>query len=426
MPSSRRLPALAAVQGALLIGMTVLLIQPQDVPDPFGVGSSLSWTLICVLAALPTLIDSARHGGLPRTRLDPFVWLYVVCFLVVFPFSVGRHTSALWMMSLLANVLVFYAAATTVRDMESLIGAMFLTLVVGIAVLQIIAIDFHAEQGLLARISEYDRPEGWSGYPELGLIVCVQIAILIALFQAVRDAPWRAAIVLVVAVSVVELIFLFSRMAWVTAAALLAVSAAAGTPINRVWKPALGALIVAALVVVGIAGSATGRNLLVSLTERTASASRLVIWERTARMIEDHPLVGVGAGNFQAVFEPVYNPMLNEDLRRGGHAHNLWLQEAAELGVITAIAYIALWIAALISAARLSRASWIGAAAFLMIVAMAVRNMGDYMFFSTGGTQARLHTLLWLVWGVVGGYRFASAPATTSIPTAADLEAVKA
>jgi putative inorganic carbon (HCO3(-)) transporter len=320
---------------------------------------------------------------------------------------------------------VFYAAAATVRDMESLIGAMFLTIVVGVAVLQIMAIDFHAEQGLLTRISEYDRPEGWSGYPELGLIVCVQIAILIALFQAARFAPWRIAVVLVIAVSVVELIFLFSRMAWVTAAALLAVSAAAGTPIGRVWKPVLGALIVAALVVAGIGWSATGRNLLVSLTERTASASRLAIWERTTRMIEDHPLVGVGAGNFQAVFEPVYNPMLNEDLRRGGHAHNLWLQEAAELGVITAVAYIALWIAALISAARLSRASWIGAAAFLMIVAMAVRNMGDYMFFSTGGTQARLHTLLWLVWGVVGGYRFAYAAATTSVP-AADLEAVKA
>src|SRR4029077_9360800 len=127
--------------------------------------------------------------------------------------------------------------------------------------------------------------------------------------------------------------------------------------------------------------STTGRNLLVSLTERTASASRLDIWERPTTMIEDHPLFGVGGGNFQAIFEPVYNPMLNEDVRRGGHAHNLWLQEAAELGVVTALAYIALWIAALISAARLSRASWIGAAAFLMVVAMAVRNMGDYMFF---------------------------------------------
>ena len=424
MPSSRRSPALVAVQGALLIGMTILLIQPKDVPDPLALGSSLSWTLICVIAALPTLIESTRHGGLPRTRLDPFVWLYVVCFLVVFPFSLGRNTSALWVMSLLANVLVFYAAAATVRDAEPLIGVMFLTIVIGVAVLQVMAIDFHAEQGILTRITEYDRPEGWSGYPELGLIVCVQIAILIALFQAVRGAPWRAAIGLVIAVSVVELIFLFSRMAWVTAAALLAVSVAAGTPVGRVWKPALGALIVAVIVALAIAQTTTGRHLLVSLTERTASASRLDIWERTTKMIEDHPLVGVGAGNFQAVFEPVYNPMLNEDLRRGGHAHNLWLQEAAELGVITAIAYIVLWVAALIQAARLSSTSWIAAAAFLMVVAIAVRNMGDYMFFSTGGTQARLHTLLWLVWGVVGGYRLVPSAATSA--PASELEAVKA
>jgi O-antigen ligase len=424
MPSSRRSPALVGVQGALLIGMTVLLIQPKDVPDPLGVGSSLSWTLICVIAALPMLVESTLHGGLPRTRLDLFVWLYVACFLVVFPFSLGRNTSALWVMSLLGNVLVFYAAAATVRDTEPAIGVMFLTIVVGVAVLQIMAFDFHAEQGILTRITEYDRPEGWSGYPELGLIVCVQIAILIALFQTVHAAPWRVAIGLVIAVSVVELIFLFSRMAWVTAGALLAVSVAAGTSIGRVWKPALGAVIVAAIVGVAIAQSSTGRNLLVSLTERTASASRLVIWERTTKMIEDHPLVGVGAGNFQAVFEPVYNPMLNEDLRRGGHAHNLWLQEAAELGIITALAYIALWLAALINAARLSSVSWIGAAAFLIVVAMAVRNMGDYMFFSTGGTQARLHTLLWLVWGVVGGYRFVHT-AATSVP-APDLEAVKA
>jgi len=423
MPSSRRSPALVAIQGALLVGMTALLIQPKEVPDPFGVGRSLAWTLICVIVALPVLVESTLHRELPRTRLDPFVWLYVVCFVVVFPFSVGRNTSALWVMSLLGNVLVFYAAAVTVRDTEPLIGALFLTIVIGVAVLQIMAIYFHAEQGLLARISEYDRPEGWSGYPELGLILCVQIAILIALFQTVRGAPWRVAVGLVIAVSLVELIFLFSRMAWVTAAAVLAVSVAAGAPFGRVWKPALAAIIVAVLVVVGIAQSTTGRHLLVSLTERTASASRLDIWKRTAQMIGDHPFVGVGAGNFQAIFEPVYNPMLNEDLRRGGHAHNLWLQEAAELGIVTAIAYVVLWLAVLFNAARLSGVSWIGAAAFLMVVAMAVRNMGDYMFFSTGGAQARLHTLLWLVWGVVGGFRIVHG-AATSVPRP-EMEAVK-
>jgi hypothetical protein len=81
MPSSRRSPALVAVQGASLIAMTILLIQPQGVPDPFGVGASLSWTLICDCR----VADAGRltiHGGMPRTKLDPFS--DDGCFLVVF------------------------------------------------------------------------------------------------------------------------------------------------------------------------------------------------------------------------------------------------------------------------------------------------------------------------------------------------------
>src|SRR5262249_32016838 len=162
---------------------------------------------------------------------DPFLWVYVACFLVVFPFSQGRLTSALWLMSLFANVLVFYAAAAMVRDAASVIGVVFLTIVLGVAVLQIMATDFHLEQGLLTRITDYDRPEGWSGYPELGFLVCIQMAILIALLQTSRGWWSRVAISLVIAISVVELIFLFSRMAWVTAAGLLVVSVMAGKPL---------------------------------------------------------------------------------------------------------------------------------------------------------------------------------------------------
>ena len=45
---------------------------------------------------------------------------------------------------------------------------------------------------------------------------------------------------------------------------------------------------------------------------------------------------------------------------------------------------------------------WIQRAAFLVVVAIAMRSMGDYMFFTTGGAPGRLHTLLWMVWGVIG------------------------
>jgi O-antigen ligase len=342
----------------------------------------------------------------------------------VLPFSQGRMVSVVWLVSLMANVLVLYAAAATVRGAEPLVGVMLLTIVVGVAVLQLMALEFHIEQGLLTRIAEYDRPEGWSGYPELGFLICIQMAILIALLQTVHRRWLQAAIGVVIAVSVFELIFLFSRMAWVTAAALLAAAVVAGKPLGRVWKPAVLGAIVAALVAVAIAQSTTGRRLLVSLTARTVSDSRLDIWRKTTRMIEDYPVFGVGAGNFQAIFEPVYNPYLNEDLRRGGHAHNLWLQQAAELGLVTAVLYLVLWAAALFQAAHLSRGNWIERAAFLIIVAIAVRSMGDYMFFSTGGAQGRLHTILWLVWGLIGGYRAVAAPA--AVVPAAGMEIVRA
>ena len=391
------------LQGAALIVLTVLLIQPRGVPDPFGVGAPLAWTVLCLVATVPALIETMR-GGLPSTRLDPFVWLYVACFLIVFPFSLGRYTSAVWVLSLIANVLVYYAALRTTREAPAFIGAILLTIVIGVAVLQIIAIDFHLEQGLLTRIADYDRPQGWSGYPELGFLVCVQLAILIAIARTATRAAPRLAVSLVMIIGVVELVFLFSRMAWVTAGVLFGVGAVVGRPMPRMWKPALGALLLVAAIGVAIAQTATGRSLMNAWTGPNPSAGRLDIWKRTAQMIADHPLAGVGVGNFQAIFEPVYNPYLNEDMRRGGHAHNLWLQQAAESGVVVAAIYVILWVAVVVFAAQRSTGSWIDKAALLVVVAFGVRSMGDFMFFATGGAQGRLHTLMWLVWGVIAGH----------------------
>lgn len=373
---------------------------------------------------MPTLVAAMLGGGLPATKLDPFLWLYVGCFLIVFPFSLGRYTSAVWVLAFLANVLVYYAALRTSRDASAFVGAIFLTIVIGAAVVQVIAIDFHLEHGLLTRIADYDRPLGWSGYPELGFLVCIQLAILIAIARTAASTASRLAVGLVIVVGVVELVFLFSRMAWVTAAVLFGVGAVMGRPMPRMWKPALGAVLLVAAIGVAIAQTATGRNLMSAWTGPNPSAGRLDIWKRTAQMIADHPLAGVGVGNFQAIFEPIYNPYLNEDLRRGGHAHNLWLQQAAESGVVVALVYLILWIAVVVFAAQRSGGSWIDQAALLVVVAFGVRSMGDYMFFTTGGAQGRLHTLMWLVWGVIAGH--AAAKRTALAVPAATAQAVSA
>jgi O-antigen ligase len=77
---------------------------------------------------------------------------------------------------------------------------------------------------------------------------------------------------------------------------------------------------------------------------------RLKIWEDTWRLIQDHPLTGIGAGGYATVFR-VYQSHLLENLR-ADHAHNDYLQLAAELGMPTAFALIALVWGYLGSAAR--------------------------------------------------------------------------
>lgn len=71
-----------------------------------------------------------------------------------------------------------------------------------------------------------------------------------------------------------------------------------------------------------------------------AIVERLAHWQAAIRMIESHPWLGVGAGNY-AVAYPDYR-LINwvEPL---GHAHNFYLNVFAETGMIGFTTYIVMW-----------------------------------------------------------------------------------
>lgn len=77
----------------------------------------------------------------------------------------------------------------------------------------------------------------------------------------------------------------------------------------------------------------------------TSNAQRILIWTASVRSIGQHPLLGIGIGNFPVV--------LKEDIRladAGSSAHNLYLQVAAEMGIPAAlevmIVFGTIWFAA--------------------------------------------------------------------------------
>jgi O-antigen ligase len=91
----------------------------------------------------------------------------------------------------------------------------------------------------------------------------------------------------------------------------------------------------------GLSSFAISRFSITNIIE-TGGTGRTDIWKVGWRMVQDHPLIGVGLGNFPAVFNKytpytVFDPSL-----AGSGPHNDLLSVAAETGVIGLILFIGL------------------------------------------------------------------------------------
>ncbi len=71
-----------------------------------------------------------------------------------------------------------------------------------------------------------------------------------------------------------------------------------------------------------------------------AIVERLAHWQAAWRMVSDNPLLGVGIGNYVPLY-PVYALPGWEDPM--GHAHNYYLNVAAETGFVGLVGYLFLW-----------------------------------------------------------------------------------
>jgi O-antigen ligase len=162
----------------------------------------------------------------------------------------------------------------------------------------------------------------------------------------------------VVVVMVVALYLSFSRGAWLGAvAALLAMGLFLP---RRRW---IGLVTIGGLIVIGLALLNVGL-LPASIAERFADVGalvdfrdvrgvkindanyavieRLAHWQAAVAMLEAQPLTGVGFSNYQPVYE--HYRLLNWPMPLG-HAHNIYLNVAAETGLPGLAAYLVLWIA---------------------------------------------------------------------------------
>jgi O-antigen ligase len=84
-------------------------------------------------------------------------------------------------------------------------------------------------------------------------------------------------------------------------------------------------------------------------TKEGSNQGRIEMWRAATNIIIEHPLLGVGLGNYSLAIKPSAN------YRDPIYAHNLFLDIASETGIVNASIFIAIIIASLISLCKKSR-----------------------------------------------------------------------
>ena len=128
-----------------------------------------------------------------------------------------------------------------------------------------------------------------------------------------------------------------------------------------------------------------------------AVLERMAHWQAAVGMWTDHPWLGVGIGNYEPVYPRYALPFWSVPL---GHAHNYYLNIAAETGIVGLAAYVLLWAVALLGAWRAAhRASGWQAGVSLGILGMmlhlSVHNLVDNLYVH--GMYLQLAILLGMV-----------------------------
>lgn len=170
----------------------------------------------------------------------------------------------------------------------------------------------------------------------------------------------------------------------------------------RWGRYALPALIVLACLSVVLAGPAQVYSRVVTPELRDVFERRIEVWSRAIYAAQDFPLTGIGLGTFVKVIPILYPYFLHGPDAQVGHAHNLFLQVAADLGLPGLIAYLAFLMGGIAAAWRLWRIrsapgwSTLGAAFLATYTVLLVHGLVDAV---TWGTKPAF--VQWMIAGLV-------------------------
>ena len=233
------------------------------------------------------------------------------------------------------NLVLFVVVYTAVRCERDLV-IVVLALTTGAAVAASVGLVSSPGEADPTSIDSVARATGTVGDAnELAAAGVVGTMLAAGLAAGYREGR-RALLIAIAGVCLVSVFISLSRGGLVALAATVLLAAIAGGP----WRPyAVAFAIAIALTGVGYFGAIASPEARERVTGFESSTGRSELWTIAARMVEDRPLAGVGAGNFPIrsvdyLLEPGETQVDDYVILRPQVTHNTYLQVASELGLV--------------------------------------------------------------------------------------------
>ena len=358
-------------------GIVFLLLRARYEPDFHFRRTCLDWPI-----AVFVLFGALSVTASP----NPFFSAYNFCFLV--GLYVSGYVLAVQTIESEAQLKKLVLALAASALLVVLYG--YWQIIFGIDTSDMKWVDGDAFPELKKRIfSTLENPNILAGY--LAEVVCFLLGFVLSEEEGKRRSLLLVGILLTVGC----LAMTYARGACMS---LIAVVAGYGLLKNR--KVFFGCIAFGVIVLL-LSPSLSERLLSVFVRLDTSSEMRLALWESTIAMIEDHPFLGIGWGAYFMVYHS-YDFYINNPSVLIVHAHNVYLNYAAEIGVIGAAAYFTFFFGSLYCALKATalkqnvfRAGFrLGAG--LAIASVALGGMTDDVLFNIPTSM-----LFWLVCGML-------------------------
>lgn len=306
-------PTLATI--ALLVGIVLTFMRARTDAD-----FHFRHLALDVPVGLFIVISAASILVSPDRGFSFYNWYNLVGVYVLTYFLVGQQVRSA---REVRQVLLALGAAAV---LVTLYG--FYQFIFGIDISAMKWVDGEAFPELRKRVfSTWENPNILAGY--LDIVICLAFG----LFVQADSKPKRIVLGALILAAAACLGMTYARGACLVIAVIFVLYG-----MLKDWRVLVACVVIGAVLLIADPVLYT-RLTSVFTTIDTSAEMRLAFWESTIAMIQDHPFLGIGWGAFFMVY-PEYDFYLQGADILIVHAHNLYLNYAAEIGIPGALAFM--------------------------------------------------------------------------------------